>query len=445
MKYFAAVALATLTAGSAGARAARPASVGSGTVKLDALAAARGHVRLQLVKKGPASRRVLARVSRPLNVELVDDPVRAPGVIIDHVPAATRQYVGSPSLVVLPNGEYVASHDLFGPGGGSDHTVVFASSDQGKKWEKRAEISGQFWSGLFVHGGALYLMGTTGEYGNVVIRRSRDEGRAWTDPMDGYTGLLLKGAKYHTAPVPVVVSHGRIWRAMEDAMGPDGWGRHFRSFMMSAPTGADLLKADNWTCTNRLARDASWLGGRFGGWLEGNAVAAADGNVVNVLRVDDPRYPEHAAIVQISDDGRDAAFDPTTGFTPFPGGSKKFTIRYDPASRRYWSLVNDVPPAFRSHAPGATRNTVALSSSADLLHWETRAILLRHPDTEKHAFQYLDWQFDGEDIIAVSRTAYDDGAEGAHTFHDANYLTFHRFAGFRIRRKPAVGEHETAG
>lgn len=443
MKYSAAVALAILTAGCAGVWAARPASVASGTVKLEALSTVRGHARLQPAQKGAAFRRVPARVSSPLNVELVDDPVRAPGVIIDHVPAATRQYVGSPSLVVLPNGVYIASHDVFGPGGTSDHTVLFASSNQGTKWEKRAEISGQFWSGLFVHGGALYLMGTTGEYGNVVIRRSRDEGRTWTDPMDGYTGLLLKGAKYHTAPVPVVVSHGRIWRAMEDAMGPDGWGRHFRSFMMSAPTGADLLKADNWTCTNRLARDASWLGGRFGGWLEGNAVAAPDGNVVNVLRVDDLQYPEHAAIVRISGDGKTAAFDPTTGFIPFPGGSKKFTIRYDPVSRRYWSLVNDVPPALRSHAPGATRNTVALSSSSDLFHWETRATLLRHPDTEKHAFQYLDWQFDGNDIIAVSRTAYDDAAGGAHTYHDANYLTFHRIAGFRTRKLTA-GEHETA-
>ena len=43
----------------------------------------------------------------------------------------------------------------------------------------------------------------------------------------------------------------------------------------------------------------------------------------------------------------------------------------------------------------------------------------------------VDWQFDGEDIIAACRTAFDDAEGGAHNNHDANYLTFHRFANFR--------------
>ena len=49
----------------------------------------------------------------------------------------------------------------------------------------------------------------------------------------------------------------------------------------------------------------------------------------------------------------------------------------------------------------------------------------------KHAFQYIDWLFDGDDIVAVSRTAFDDDEGGACDFHNANYLTFHRFRGFR--------------
>ena len=39
-----------------------------------------------------------------------------PGVIIDYSPAETGKYIGSPSMAVLPNGDYVASHDFFGPG-----------------------------------------------------------------------------------------------------------------------------------------------------------------------------------------------------------------------------------------------------------------------------------------------------------------------------------------
>ncbi len=81
--------------------------------------------------------------------------------------------------------------------------------------------------------------------------------------------------------------------------------------------------------------------------------------------------------------------------------------------------------------PGAIRNTLALTTSPDLLHWTVRAILLTHPDVKKHGFQYADWQFDGDDIIAVSRTASDDGLGGANNYHNANFLTFHRWENFR--------------
>ena len=46
---------------------------------------------------------------------------------------------------------------------------------------------------------------------------------------------------------------------------------------------------------------------------------------------------------------------------------------------------------------------------------------------ELTGFQYPDWQFDGEDIICLVRTAYD----GAHNFHDSNRITFHRIKNFR--------------
>jgi arylsulfatase len=355
---------------------------------------------------------------------------KPPGVVIDHVPAASRQYVGSPALAVMPDGELLAAHDLFGPGSSRDRTLVFASVNGGKDWEKRSEVAGQWWSSLFAHKGALYLMGTSREYGDAVIRRSDDNGRTWTSPKDKNRGLLLEG-KYHCAPVPVVAHDGRLWRAMEDASGPGGWGRQFRAFLMSAPADADLLKASSWTCSNRLGSEAAWLGGQSGGWLEGNAVVAPDGGMVDLLRVDYRAAPEKAAVVHVSADGRTARFDPKADFIDFPGGCKKFTVRYDAREKCYWSLTNDVPTKHRGANPERARNTLALVRSADLRRWEVRCVLLYHPDPQKHAFQYADWQFDGDDLIAVLRTAYDDGEGGAANQHDANYLTFHRFPGFR--------------
>ncbi len=224
---------------------------------------------------------------------------------------------------------------------------------------------------------------------------------------------------------------------MEDTTDPNRWGLPFRAFMMSAPVNADLLDAASWTCTNRLAGERQWLGGKFGGWLEGNVVVDPDQHVVDILRVEYPRGGGKAAIVQISDDGRTASFDPKTGFVDLPGGCTKFTIRFDPKSKHYWSLTNHIPPRHRGRHPAATRNTLALIRSPDMRRWEVRSIVAYHPDESKHGFQYADWQFDGDDIVAVSRTAHDDGLGGAHNYHDANYLTFHRLFDFRSEeRKP---------
>lgn len=357
-----------------------------------------------------------------------------PGVVIAHSPAPTRQYLGSPSLAILPDGTLVASHDFFGPGTTHDTVHLYGSTDRGEHWRRRAEVRGAFWSSLVVHRGALYLLGTSHQDGDIVIRRSRDGGRTWTEPRDAQSGLLRSDARYHCAPVPVVEHDGRVWRAFEDIMGPGGWGSNFRSFMLSIPADADLLVATNWVTSNRLSRDAAWLRGKFGGWLEGNAVVSPDGRIVNVLRADYRDPDEKAAIIEISRDGLTASFDPETGFVGFPGGCKKFTVRRDPRGGGYWALGNFIPPSQRGGNVERTRNTLALVHSPDLRAWTVRCELLHHPDRVNHGFQYADWQFDGDDLIAVVRTAFDDEYGGAHGCHDANFITFHRWKRFREMR-----------
>ncbi len=360
-----------------------------------------------------------------------NDFSNVPGVVIDHHPASTQNYIGSPSIAVLPDGSYVATHDFFGPGPKNAQTRIFLSSDKGKSWEEIAELDNQFWSTLFTHRGDLYLIGTTGKNGHCIIRQSIDGGRHWTTPKDETSGLLIADGQYHCAPQPLVEHNGRLWRGMEDAMGPNGWGEHFHSFMMSIPIDADLLHAKNWISSERIGYNGNWLDGAFGGFLEGNAVVTPGGEVANILRVDYKPQGGKAAMIHIGNDGKSASFDPQTDFIDFPGGSKKFTIRKDPRSDYYWSLSNWVPSRHEGDNPSRTRNTVALIRSKNLRDWEIRSVVLYHPDVSHHAFQYLDWLYEGEDIIAVSRTAYDDGLGGAHNQHDANFMTFHRFETFR--------------
>ena len=375
-------------------------------------------------------------------------PANVPGVVIDHSPAASGLYIGSPSIAVLTNGDYLASHDFFGPNSKEfecPRTLVFRSQDRGLSWRRVSEIQCQFWANLFSHEGAVYIMGTDKHHGRIVIRRSTDGGVTWSEPRDSRSGLLTASGQYHTAPVPVIEHNGRLWRGFENAEGGTKWGERYRAGMLSVSAEADLLDASNWTLSNFLPGNSSWLQPRFGGWLEGNAVVGTSGEILDVLRVDTPGLPEKVALITISPDGRQAAFAPAQGFANLPGGAKKFTIRRDPRGNGYWTLASIVPgpdsqastPKEEPQAPASVRNTLALLYSENLRQWKIRSILLHHADVARHGFQYVDWLFDDDDLIAVCRTAYDDPAGGAHSFHDANFLTFHRFKNFRsLAAKP---------
>ena len=357
-----------------------------------------------------------------------------PGIVINHIPKSSEKFIGSPSICILPNGDYVASHDEFGPKSTefrSAFTNIFSSTDKGENWERIARIDGQFWSNLFFHKGALYIMGTNKHHGNLIIRKSTDGGKTWTNPYDNKNGLILEG-EYHTAPVPMLIHKGRIWRAVEYATGKTSkWGSRYSAVMLSAKVNADLLNAKSWTRSNHLPFDATYLDGEFGAWLEGNAVATKDGKVVDILRVHTPKLQdEYCAIVNVDKKGKKIHFD-KDNFIKMPGASKKFTIRYDEQTGKYWSIVNNVDDNNIDVQKDRIRNTASLVSSEDLKNWTVNKELLQHPDHLQHGFQYIDWLFEGNDIIYLSRTAYDDDDGGAQNYHNANFLTFHRISDFR--------------
>ncbi|MBN2295271.1 MAG: hypothetical protein JXM70_22765 [Pirellulales bacterium] len=379
--------------------------------------------------------------------------VEVPGVVVAHSPKSSGEYLGSPSIAILPNGDYLASHR----GYGDSH--IYRSTDRGVTWTNISILPKSTMSTLFTLQGNTYAMGIRS--GRVYISRSTDGGLTWTQPTDAFNGRLTREKSYHSAAVPMVIHNGRIWRAIENTIPDTGWGHRFLACVMSAPVDSDLLDRNNWTFSNEIGRDPTWLDGDFHGWCEGNMVVTPEGNLVNIPRVDHPPHGDTSALIRVNEQDHTISFNPENDFIEFPGGGKKFVIRYDPVSQQYLSLTNWVPPGFRSseaqinafldsltpeqQAPNQrgtlltsngfynferTRNTLALISSTDLVHWNVRKVLLHHPDTATHGLHYLDWQFDGNDIIGLSRTAYDDGLGGADNQHNANFITFHRFENY---------------
>ncbi|MBT7303895.1 MAG: exo-alpha-sialidase, partial [Victivallales bacterium] len=137
-----------------------------------------------------------------------------------------------------------------------------------------------------------------------------------------------------------------------------------------------------------------------------------------------------AAMVELSADGTALAFDPATGFIDFPGGMTKFTIRWDESTAQYLALCNNNTDPARP----AQRNILSLCASPDLRNWRVVKTLVEDEsglswgDSLKlTGFQYVDWQFDGDDLIYLVRTAW----RGARNFHDANRMVYHTLVNYR--------------
>lgn len=367
-----------------------------------------------------------------------------PGTVIAQTPVLRQNAINNVCMTILPNGEYIAA--CTGSTVENQGVSLFVSSDRGRSWKVLSQnnlaVNGiANYCNIFVHDGALYMMGVGPSRQNVVITRSDDNGRTWTNPQDETNGILMRGS-FHSSSVPVVVSGGRIWRAMET------YDNDVKTaFVMSAPADADLLQASSWTATNSIqgtapANDEDWQfnGARISELIEGNVVATPDGKLYNILRASS-RYTSQAAGMATVVNENKLEISIPYNLISFPGGGKKFTIRYDDRSRRYWTITN---PSSRNvagmshngiYASGITddlvRNRLVLCYSTDLATWIQYKEIVSDPDPFFHGFQYVDWMFDGEDIVAVCRMACPESRGLPVRQHDANFMTFFRIENFR--------------
>lgn len=359
--------------------------------------------------------------------------VRIPGTIVAQVPELRGRTISNVSLAILPDGTYLASCT-----GVSEGASLFVSKNRGADWQMLVEnvteqngIANYY--NLFVFEGKLYMMGCGRGGTDLMIARSEDGGRTWTEPT-----VILEGG-FHSAVVPVVEHDGRIWRACETRGSSTAIKR---PFVISAPADADLLDAGSWTKSANLITDNEIVvdGKTVTELIEGNMVATPDGKLYNILRASSKTTSQLAARVTVENE-QTLRFTAPNDMITLPGGGKKFTIRYDECSKRYWTITNPASANMKGqkhngiYAGGITydlvRNRMVLCYSTDLSTWVQYKEIVYDPDPFFHGFQYVDWMFDGEDIAVVCRMACPESRGLPVRQHDANFMSFFRIRNFR--------------
>ena len=311
-------------------------------------------------------------------------------------------------------------------------TDVHVSEDDGKTWRHASAVDGAYWCTLFEHRGRMYLFGTTGEYGDVVVVGSRDRGESWPDRT-----VVTSGGGWHRAPTPVVRHGGRLWAALERIDDGRNWAAGFSAAHASAPEDADLMDRGSWAVSeplpfpNTLCRALWGLGGQ--GFLEGNIVVGPGRRLYNILRVNRFRGGT-AAVLEVPEDGGPCR---PAGFIDFPGGATKFTVRRDPsAPHGYLSVVNTLDGnALRTPLPNPldlalnVRRNLSLSCSDDMLRW--RALPPFIQTDRREGVMYADWDVDGDDIIMALRCAAAVGGAVPGNPKASNVIGFKRLRGYR--------------
>lgn len=270
------------------------------------------------------------------------------------------------------------------------------------------------------------MLSCSTEYGDLLIGKSTDGGKTFSAPV-----TLLRGSNgkhgnsgVHKNPQNIVYYDGRIYETLE-------WGTWSNrvyghaAMVMSCDENDDLLVPENWSFSEPrpFAHFTEELQNLplHTMTIEGTLVTDREGKLLNIMRFG--KYGT-ALVYRVDTENHEAPLS-FLRCMEFPANYSKFMIKYDADFDAYYSVATRV---YDREYAGA-RNLLSLFRSEDLVHWTVVCDLFdfRSHDREKVGFQYVDFEFEGDDIIYLCRTAINN----AHNFHDANYSTFHTIKNFR--------------
>lgn len=351
-----------------------------------------------------------------------------PGVVIDYVelsypgwpwfPSAPNAFVADPEIKVLTNGDYIASWALSGSGTSCDtsgETWTFYSSDKGTNWTQLGAKKDEILRGsFFEYDGAIYLIGQHHEGGKLVILKTTDQGTNWT-----HSGQFTPDGP--ATPNNPTIYNGKVWLAA-----------HKDSLF--APLSSNLMVDASWTRANGFPDSSTnWISeGYFMG--EGQLLCSPGHGITVMPKTRD--LPLSGLGIVETNSGS-VSFAPSNDFVSVAGAEKKFGGGYDPVSKKFYILSNPVLPCHEGCGidPNMIRNTLAVMSSDDTRNWKVEKLLLYSNKEQQEGFGYPQFDFDGNNMVVMTRTAMvipgeQEPWEGRGG-HDSNCLNFHKWKNFR--------------
>jgi len=199
----------------------------------------------------------------------------------------------------------------------------------------------------------------------------------------------------------------------------------------------DLSEVSCWRMSDALPFDPAWVPSAVVAglaWEEAGVIVDNAGNVSVMVRIDlahdgcgDLASCNRAIRLKYDVPTATLAFD---AVVQFPSGSNKFKIGRRPLAAptdHFYALTNPVTQVPTSDFPPGSgqRSLLILAHSTDLTTWQSCAPVA-FDDTNLSVadslrlvgLQYVDWVFDGDNLVAAVRAGY----RGAVTYHDANRL-----------------------
>ncbi len=336
--------------------------------------------------------------------EVTYDNYYSPAILI------TKLQDGSPVWYVAHEISKLKNHKEV-----STSTHLQMSTDLGKSWSTVAIVASMRWAGLYEINGKIYLMGNHTYNRECMVAE-------WIPESGALRVATLGFDVMGSAPCALAVYNGRIYRA-------------YHGSVISAPIDADFLDGNAWTRSNSpqklISRETyekvtgTLTDAKRTFWFEeGSVIEGKDGKLYVMYRIDATPTWGYAAIFSLTDDGTTVSLiESCNSLVPFPSNQSKFMIKRDKKTGLYLTLVS-LPTGSYTHQ----RNVLGLAVSDDLMHWRTASTLLvdrqmmnNQLSFWSHAFQYVDFDFNGDDIVLIVRESTGDTC----SYHDGTCLTLY--------------------